>query len=142
MPGREDLTVTPSKSSSSLVPSHCSKGESREYRTINRGVTFLAVVWFGSSPPPPTSPSHLLPSESSTVVTKEDWERETSRWREKGRGYEAGAKSYDGEKALTFYKSLNTYGTGTLWVRPSLCIDWLIWTDPDFFSGCDPEYTF
>ncbi len=47
----------------------------------------------------PTPPIHPppLPSGSSAGDTQEDWERETTCWRE--RGGCGGAKSYDGEKA-------------------------------------------
>ncbi len=50
-----------------------SLGRSRDCWMIYRGPCFLAVVWFGSSPPPPPSPP--LPSGSSTGDTQEDWER-------------------------------------------------------------------
>ncbi len=40
-----------------------------------------------------------LPWVSSTGDTQEDWERETTWWRERGGGDGEGAKPYDGEKA-------------------------------------------
>ncbi len=48
-----------------------------EYWIIYRGLGFLDVVWFGSSP----IPSYSVPSESSTCSTKEDLDRETTRSR-------------------------------------------------------------
>jgi hypothetical protein len=49
--------------------------EAREYWMTYRGPDFLAVAWFGSSATPP--------SVSSTGNTQEDWERETTCWRER-----------------------------------------------------------
>ncbi len=52
----------------------------REYWMLHRGPGFLAVVWFGSSPPSP-------PPVSATDDTQEDREREATCWREKrGKG--------------------------------------------------------
>ncbi len=67
----------------------------KRYWMIYRGPYFLAVVymkWLLSHPPPP------VPLESSTGDTQEDWERETTCWRERGDEGGGGAKSYDGEK--------------------------------------------
>jgi hypothetical protein len=49
---------------------------------IYRGPGFLAVAWFGSS----LTPSPLLSSVGSSDDTQEDWERETSCWRESEEG--------------------------------------------------------
>ncbi len=56
--------------------------QGREYSMIYRRLGFLAVVSFSSLPTPSTS----LPSVSSTGDTKEDWERETTCWRERRKG--------------------------------------------------------
>ncbi len=60
-----------------------------------RGQGFLAVVWFGSflahSLPPP-------PEVSSTGDTQEDWERETTCWRDRGEGGGRKAESCDRKK--------------------------------------------
>ncbi len=66
----------------------------REYWMICRGPGFLAVVWFGSFPPPPSPVSKL-----DRRHIQEDWERETTCWGRGGGGKAIGAKSYDGEKA-------------------------------------------
>ncbi len=56
----------------------------REYRMIYKGPGFPAVIWFSSSPiPSPLSPVSNLCRRSDT---QEDWERETTCWREGGRG--------------------------------------------------------
>ncbi len=54
------------------------------------------MIWLLPRPLPPS-----LPSVNSTCDTQEDWERETTCWRERGKewGLSWGAKSYDGEKA-------------------------------------------
>ncbi len=70
----------------------------REYWMKYRGPDFLAVVWFGSSPPPP------LPSVSSTGGTQEDWERETTCWRQR----EEGGKIKQPQESLALYKWFNT----------------------------------
>ncbi len=64
------------------------KANRREYCMIFRGPGFLVVVWFGSSP----SPVRKLDRGDDT---QEYCSRETTCWRERGRG----AKSYGGEKA-------------------------------------------
>ncbi len=56
---------------------------------IFRGPNFLAVVWFGST----TTLPPILHSVSSTGDTQEDWERETSCWRERWEGGGRGAES-------------------------------------------------
>ncbi len=61
-----------------------------------RGPGFLAAVWFGFFPLPP---SPLLQLISSIGDTQKDWERETTCWRERGEGGGRGVKSYDGETA-------------------------------------------
>ncbi len=73
----------------------------KEYWMIYRGPGFLAVKWFASSPAPP--PPNSLPSVSSTGDTQEDWERETTCWRERGGGGGWGATA----KRLVKYKSFN-----------------------------------
>ncbi len=75
-------------------------GETWEYWMIYRGPGFLAVVWFDDlAPPLPPAPPVLCPWESSSGDTQEDWERETTCWRE-GRG-------------VVLYKSFNTlWGEG------------------------------
>jgi hypothetical protein len=67
----------------------------REYWMIYRGPGFLAVVWFGSTPTP-TSPVSKVDQRHTT---QEDWERETIRWRERGKGGGRGAESCDRMKA-------------------------------------------
>jgi hypothetical protein len=47
----------------------------REYWMIYRGPGFLAIVWFGSFPPPSPPPS--LQSVSTAGDTQEAWERES-----------------------------------------------------------------
>ncbi len=66
-----------------------------EHWMIYSGPSFLAVVWFGSS----TTPHPL--SVCSTGSTQEDWERETTCWRERGGG--RGAKLYDRKKSWPSY---------------------------------------
>jgi hypothetical protein len=58
------------------------------------GQAFRGVVWFGSSSPPPPPPSVSL-----TGDTQEDWETETTCWRERGEGVVHWAESYHGQKA-------------------------------------------
>jgi hypothetical protein len=75
---------------SPLFHSHCSLltpfiSLPREYWMIYRGPGFLAVVWFGSSPPLPTSPVSNLFLFLSIAGR--------AFWRERGDGREA--KSYD-----------------------------------------------
>ncbi len=58
--------------------------QTREYLMYYRGPVFLVVVWLGSFPlsfPPPP-----LPSVSWTGDTQEDWEGETTGWREREGG--------------------------------------------------------
>jgi hypothetical protein len=63
-----------------------------EYWTIFRGPGFLAVVGLGSSPTLPP-----LPSVSSIGETQENWEKETTCWRE-GEGAGEEPNQYDRKK--------------------------------------------
>ncbi len=54
-------------------------GKGREYWMVFRGPGFLAVKWLSSSP----TPFPPLPSVRSTGDTQEDWEIETSFWRDR-----------------------------------------------------------
>ncbi len=55
----------------------------RECWMIYRGTALLEVLWFGSS----ATPSHPpRPSLYSTGEAQEDWEKETTCWREGGEG--------------------------------------------------------
>ncbi len=76
----------------------------REYWMIYRCSVFLAVVWFNSSPTPSSPP---LPSVSSTSDTQEDWERETTFWREKGGGW-VKSQIIRPQESLGLYESFNT----------------------------------
>ncbi len=68
----------------------------REYWMIYSGPGFLAVV-----PPPPHPPPV---SKVDRATTQEDWEREKTRWQERGEGGGLGADSYGREKT---WSSLN-----------------------------------
>ncbi len=68
----------------------------REYWMIYRGPGFLAIVWFGSPPTP-------SPSVSSTGDAPEDWERETTCWREKV----GGSQIIRWLESLVLWKSFN-----------------------------------
>ncbi len=89
-------------------------------------------AWNDFAPPPPSHPS--LPS--STGDTLEDWERETTCWQERGKVGGGGAKSYDGKKAWSLYKSFNT-----LFCAPSTphpCLNFHIyWYDLHEYSSSD-----
>ncbi len=67
---------------------------------IYRGPSFLAVVWFGSSP----TPSTHLPSGD----TQEDWEKETTCWRERGGKVWARSRTIRPQDCLVLYKLFNT----------------------------------
>jgi hypothetical protein len=86
----------------------------REYWMIYRGPGFLAVVWFGSSSFPATPfPSHVSKLDGDT---QEDWERETTFWRERGReGGWVRIRIIRPQKSMmvVLYKSFNT-----LWLSP------------------------
>ncbi len=57
------------------------------------------MIWLLSHPLHILNPS--FPSVSSTVDTKEKWERETTWWRVRGRGW-GRSQAYDGEKNGSF----------------------------------------
>ncbi len=68
--------------------------EAKEYSRIYRGLCFIEVIWFSSSP---------IPSVFLCVASR-------AYWRERGgKGVGKGAKSYDGEKD---WSSLNTLWLG------------------------------
>ncbi len=75
---------------------------------IYRGPCFLAVICFGSSP----NPFSPFPSVSSTGDTQEDWERETSCWRERRRAGERVSRIIWSQESLVLYEPFNI-----LWVR-------------------------
>ncbi len=66
------------------------------------GPSFLAVVWFGPSP----TPSPVNEFDQRHNWTKEDWERETTCWREKkgSRGWER-SRIIRPQESLFFFKS-------------------------------------
>ncbi len=109
------------KKSQELAKSVCleAKEHDREYLMIYKGPSFLALVWFSSLLTP--SPSPLLPG-SSTDDTQEDWERETSCWRERegGRGC-ARSPIIRPQESLILYKPFNTlWSTVFASLAPSL----------------------
>ncbi len=57
----------------------------RKYRVIYRGPAFSGSYDLAPRPQPSPSPPHLL-SVSSTGDTQENWENETTCWRERGEG--------------------------------------------------------
>ncbi len=71
--------------------SNCKLQRVPGYWMVNRGPSFLAV-WLLAHPP-------SLSSVSSTGDTQEDWERETTCWRERGRTKR--------QESLVLYKSFN-----------------------------------
>ncbi len=64
-----------------LGPPIIHKDASREYWITYSGLSFIAVVRFGSTPTPFLTP---LPSVSSTGSTQEEWEIQTTCKRERG----------------------------------------------------------
>ncbi len=72
------LTLGRQGSGPRTFPSRSRFGSESTYCTIYREPDILAVVWFNSSPIPST-----LPSVGSTGDAQEDWERETTCWRER-----------------------------------------------------------
>jgi hypothetical protein len=70
----------------------------REYWMIYRWPGFPTVDWLGSYP----TPSPLIPSVSSNGDTQEDWGRETTYWRERGR-----SQIIRPQESLVLYKSFN-----------------------------------
>jgi hypothetical protein len=70
---------------------------------IYRGPGFLAILWFGSSPPP-------LPSVSSTGDTQEDWEKKPTWW-QKGGG-RGRSRIIRPQESLVLFKSFNTLWVG------------------------------
>ncbi len=76
---------------------------------IYRGPGFHAAVLFLT--PPTTKLFHPLPSVNLTGDTKEEWERETTCWREKGEegiGEEPNQTIRRWRESLVHYKSFNT----------------------------------
>jgi hypothetical protein len=73
----------------------------REYWMIYRGPGFLGVVWFGSSPTP-YLPFQL--AEGRPGTKKEDWERETTCWRE----MERSRRIIRQRESMALCKSFNT----------------------------------
>jgi hypothetical protein len=76
---------------------------SREYWMIYRAPSFLAVVWFGSSPTPFPIP---FPSASCLSFSVFLCVAGRACWRERGRA--RGAKSYDHRESLALYKLFTT----------------------------------
>ncbi len=85
-----------------------STASTRKYWMIYRGPGFLAVIWFGSSP----NPFSPFPSVNSTGDTQEDWERETSCWRERRGAGERVSRIIWSQESLVLFEPFNI-----LWVR-------------------------
>ncbi len=76
--------------------------KSREYWMIYRGPGFLAVSWLLACPLPP------LLSLSTTGNAQNDWDRETTFWRERGGGeWLARSRTIRPQESLILYKSFN-----------------------------------
>jgi hypothetical protein len=94
---RRGTKVWPRRDSDTVIwPSRSATGITREYWIIYRGPSFLAVIWFGSSPI-----ASRVPTPSRQYCKLDRWhtdcEWETICWR-KGDEGGVGAKSYDGKK--------------------------------------------